>query len=214
MATRTKPAAAPATLDHSSGEDITPQPFVLTASLADLARERRNRVQDFALTATSEALGREVIAKVRRVDLNSVDAILALPEQLTRQVLEMQAAVTKAQEQGVTNPDGTVNADTAMQAMQMVRETRDLYCVAGFVEPALIADEARRTRDDQIVVDLIDPTDRRRFFEWCSGQETEARATVARFPDGPGEDVDAGRSGGGDQSSAERPVAVAGGGAE
>ena len=208
MATK-KPAAAPATPINHPGEDGTPEPFVLTASLADLAREKRNAVQSFELTATSAAVGQRIVAEVRRVDLNSVDAILALPDSLTRQVLEMQARVAKTQQEGLTNADGSLNEDVGLRALRMMQEAQDLYCVAGFVRPPLIQHEALRTRDDQIVVDLIDPADRRRFFEWCTGQDTEARATAARFPDRPDADVATGGSGGGDQSSPEPSASAA-----
>jgi hypothetical protein len=208
MAKRSDTAAAPAT-PISNADDITPQRFVLTASLADLAREKRNAVQEFELTATSAAVGQRIVAEVRRVDLNSVDAILALPDTLTRQVLEMQQQVAKAQQDGVTNADGTLNEDVGLKALRMMQEAQDLYCVAGFVNPPLIQHESLRTRDDQIVVELIDPADRRRFFEWCTGQNAEARATAARFPDEPGANVAAGGSGGGDQPPAEPASAAA-----
>jgi hypothetical protein len=204
MATRTtaKPAAAPA--DSPVRERVT-----LTASLVDLARQKRNQTHEFELTATSEAVGQTIIAEVRRVDLNSVDAILALPDRLQRQIFEMQMQVDKMQQKGVTNEDGTVNEDVGLKALQMMQEARELYAVAGFVNPSLIQHESHRTRDDQIVAGLIDSQDLNRFYEWCTGQSLEASATAARFPDRPGEDVATGGPGGVDRDTTEPSASAA-----
>src|SRR5690242_16793067 len=87
MATRktTEPAAAHAAPTSNLKEDITPQRFVLTASLADLAKQQREAVQEFALPATAKG----AFARVRVPDLGDPDVLMALPDTLLRQILKV-----------------------------------------------------------------------------------------------------------------------------
>jgi hypothetical protein len=191
--------------------DAPPAPsqrFILTTSLAELARQRREAVQEFELTATQRELKmvEPIYAEVRMVDLADAATLSALPETLLRKVLSIANDVEVRE--GRANPiaeDGSLNIERAIKVAQANTEAINAYCVAGFVKPQLIFTNAERTNDDQVLVSDIHPADRQRFFDWCQGRHAEAAATVAPFP-GPREldpGVDAGGPGGIDGGQAE-----------
>jgi hypothetical protein len=184
--TRTKAADAPA----------APPRFILTTSLAEIARQKREAVQEFELTATAPG----AFAKVRLVDLSDQATLTSLPETLLRKILGIANDVELRE--GRTNPvqeDGTLDVERAIRVAKANARAVDAYCVAGFVEPPLIFTEGERVRDDQVVVSDIHPADRQRFFEWCQGRHAEASAAVEPFPDGSAEGVATGGSGGVDE---------------
>ena len=206
-ATKKRPTSADAPAESP------PKQFVLTASLADLARKQREAVRDFPLTATSEHLDGTAIARVRLVDLADSATLTSLPETLLRKVLTIANDVEIRE--GRTNPvqdDGSLNIDRAIRVAKANARAIDAYCVAGFVEPVLILAESDRTSKEQVLVSNIHPADRQRFFDWCQGRHTEAAATVEPFPDGSTEGVATGGSGGMDGAAAESAAPAAGDG--
>ena len=189
-ATRKRPTSADAPAESP------PEQFVLTASLADLARKKREAVRDFELTATSDGFDGVAIARVRLVDLADSATLTSLPESLLRKVLTIANDVEIRE--GRTNPvqdDGSLDIDRAIRVAKANARAIDAYCVAGFVEPALIFTEGERVRDDQVLVSDIHPADRQRFFDWCQGRHAEAAATVETFPGS--RELDAGMAAGG-----------------
>ena len=200
-ATRSRKAAdAPAA--SPNGE---PAPFILTASLADLARQKREAVQRFDLSATAPG----AYAMVRLVDLGDVATLTDMPDHLLTKVLmiandvEIREGRTKP-----VNDDGTFNAEHVLKLMRANKASVNAYCVSGFVDPPVIFEETDRTNPEQLVVDMIHPADRQRFFDWCHGRHAEAAATVAPFPE-PRELADgvaAGGPGGVQRKAAKRPA--------
>lgn len=174
----TKAAEAPAATQ--------PERFILTSETAELAKEARLAPQEFALEATAPG----AIARVRVVDLNSLDDILALPERFRRQIFEMQKEVERRNGNfTVKDDDGNIDIESGMEAIRLYKQAIDLYCLAGFVEPKLITSEHERTDTAQVLIELVHPADRQRFFEWCQSRNTGANATVAKFPKRPSQDV-------------------------
>jgi hypothetical protein len=202
-ATRTRPKAADA-----PAAPPPPDRFVLTASLADQARQKREAVQDFALTATAPG----AYARVRLVDLSDQATLSSLPESLLRRVLGIANDIELRE--GKTTPvqdDGSLDIERAIRLAKANARAIDAYCVAGFVEPSLIFSEEDRIHDAQVIVSDIHPADRTRFFEWCQGRHTEAAAAVEPFPGAQQLDsgVDAGRSGRVDRAATKRAAVPA-----
>lgn len=203
---RTK-ATDPGVAAASAAPAPPPEPtrFILTNAIAQQALERRTAVHDFDLTATMPG----AVARVQYVDLNHPGTLSALPETLLRAVLgmandlEIREGTQEAPEITRYNPDGTLNVEGVIRLAQIEAKAADAYCLAGFVEPALILTEGERVRDDQVLLQAIHPVDRRRFGDWCNGPGSEASETVLPFPDGPDEGLAAGGPGGVDGGPAE-----------
>ena len=108
----------------------------------------------------------------------------------------------------ISKPD-EIDLVAAKQNAQRQRAIVDAYCIAGFVEPPLAMTEDDQKTTDHVLISAIHPSDRIAFFNWCTGQHTEAAATVEPFPDRPAEDVATGGPGGSDRAAAERSAPAA-----
>lgn len=187
MTTRTKAQAADA--------PAAPTMTIFNAALAAKARERRNAVHDFALTATMPG----AIAKVRVPDLGDPDLLLALPDPLVRGLLTVVRDVERREHPNGHEPEQTPETVDIARARQDATRNRtlvDAYCLAGFVNPPLAMTEDDLATPEHVLLADIHPADRTRFFSWCMGQVGEAAATVEPFPDGSPEGVATGGPGG------------------
>jgi hypothetical protein len=206
MAKRSDTAAAPAT-PISNADEITPQRFVLTAALADLAKQQREAVQEFVLPATAKG----AFARVRVPDLGDPDVLMALPDTLLRQILKVVNDVETNEGRiaavDLSKPDEVDLVAAKHNAMRQ-RAIVDAYCIAGFVEPPLAMTEDEQTTTAHVLISAIHPSDRIAFFNWCQGQHTEATATAAEFPDGSPESVATGGPSGMPEST-ERTASAA-----
>jgi hypothetical protein len=177
----------------------SPKRFVLTASAAREARQKREEIHDFELTHTMPG----AFARVRLVDLQDPEILTnALPARLLAELLETVREV-EGQEAG-----GEARELSVIEKIDLARKNMHAivaYCIAGFVEPPLILSEDDRDprRDDEVVVTDIDARDRQRFFDWCQGRYEEASATVLPFPQGSASTVDAGGPGGASGGASE-----------
>jgi hypothetical protein len=195
--TRAKQADAPAT---------SPEParFVLTASLADLAKQKRDETHEFALTSTMPG----AFATVRVPDLGDPDILTMLPDQLLRDMLVTVNGI-EANENGtgldISKPD-EVDIERLKANAKQSRALADAYCVAGFVDPPLAYTERDQKTTAHVLLEAIHPADRARFFNWCNAQGSGATATVTAFPDGSAEDMAVGGPGGVDSDATEPPA--------
>lgn len=153
----------------------------LTPDIAAAAYAKRRELIEFDLPATG------AFAMVRQPDLGDSEILAELPAELLTGIL-----VTLNQIDGgdvdITKPE-TIDFDRIKERAKRDRSIIDAYCLAGFVEPPLIWDEASRTSDDQVLLEMIHPSDRAAFFNWCNTARTEATSNVTTFPGRPDEDV-------------------------
>jgi hypothetical protein len=203
-ATRTRSKAA----DAPAAPPPEPKPVMLTAALASKAMQRRNETHTFSLPATAREAGVPAIEVTVKVpDLGDPDVLTDLPDSLLRQIL-MVVNEVEAQEGTETAVDLSKPEDIDFVAAKRkaIRNKAlvNAYCLAGFVEPQLVATEAEQKNTNQILLEAIHPNDRNAFFNWCQQPHAEASAKVEPFPNGSLEGVATGGSGGVDESATER----------
>lgn len=197
MTTRTTAAEAPA----------APQSSRFTAADAVTVWEVRERTHDFALDATMPGK----TAQVRVPDLGDPDVLMGLPTPLLEQIMRYTREVETAEGRPQPAPAAPepFDIERVRKDAERNRALIDAYCLAGFVDPPLIYSDKERTEDDQVVISVIHPSDRMRFFQWANGQHTEAAATVAPFPDGGDPGVATGGRSGSSRRSPKRPASAA-----
>jgi hypothetical protein len=160
------------------------QPFVFSADFVDAAVTFQNGdLVDFALPNTMPG----AVAKVRLINPNSTDDIAGFPKDILEYALKSIRidpatgdATFRDDMPAILDESGTVTA-TGLELMQMEIRMIDAIAIRGFVEPRLIESESDRSSPSDVLVDVISPRDRRRFYELCVATYSEANATARTF---------------------------------
>jgi len=175
--------------DASTGGGSAPiaeivQPFVFGADFVSAAMAYQNsETIEFAIPNTLAG----AVAKVRLINPNARDDIAGFPKEILEYALKSiridqttGAAEFRDDMPPIVDESGSVTS-TGLELMQMEIKMIDAIAIRGFIEPRLIGSESDRTDPADVLVDVIAPADRRRFYELCISTFSEANATAKNF---------------------------------
>lgn len=159
------------------------QNFQFTADHASKILSERDRTYEFALVHTAQG----ATARVRLVDISNEDEMEEWPDSLVDFVISNVVVDPETGEQKLAGDvkllksDGRIDAGMARALWKTSNEMARAICIRGFMEPKLIASEEDRTSPDEVLVEVIDPDDRKRFMEWNDATQGEANAKARTF---------------------------------
>lgn len=149
----------------------------LTPDRARQAREQAERGFIFRLKWTGGK------AHVRRIDPTDRLVMGQLPDRMQGRVLK--ALTDYGQTSSALDKGGNIVPAKVMNNLAKQEDLVNAYCIIGFLKPRLIASEADRTSDDEVVVTDIAWQDRRAFWGVCTSDEEAAANRLEPFPDEP-----------------------------
>lgn len=150
-----------------------------------LLKHRRDQQElgyTYTLAATSIGLAEPIVARIRRLNLLDRAAISQLPTDVQQTVWDglkdLQAEQKRLQAEG-GDPESLLDS---VRNNERMLKAADPFCVAAFIEPALVADEHDLpAHPDAWVVSDIAPEDRLSIFIMCADAESEQAKKLKLF---------------------------------
>lgn len=176
MATKSNGATPPVPGGDGAARGGTPHSRAATIRAAQEAA-RATREQVFPLPATG---GEAVVRRLDLLELIALDAIPAALQGIVNELLETQIGGSGGEQPSAT--DVVRAAGGPLAALKQQQALADAACVAGFLDPRLVATAAEVTDPErELALDEIERSDRLAYWTWCQGGDAAALAPV--FPE-------------------------------
>jgi len=154
--------------------------FKFTPEKARQLREHPATLR-FALPNTAPG----AFAMVRPVDFNDPSTLRLLPKDLQVMAINMAMATEKGENprNPVMDEDGNVDADKAVEFLDMEAELARRFALAYFYDPKLYPTHAEADEHGGVCVDDIHAADIRQFLFFALNPHQEGAASLATFPE-------------------------------
>lgn len=166
-------------------EDEAPNGAVARMTRAQRMRAQRQAARDTGIPFRLIHSGIDEPVMVRRLDLLEMVQLGAFPSHLQAVVDRIIAAQIGG---GSTDRSASdvLMADGALAGVRHIQAMADATCIAGFVDPQLVATEAEITNPhEQFALTELNAKDRMRFWSFCQGEEAASADALKSADAGP-----------------------------